>query len=177
MPAPCPAPTATAPVPPSPGPATYSRSALSPADEFKKGIKRDIAAFKPLKERKHWNTWHRTFRATALSQGLGDVLDETYSPSTADEQALFDVLQADTFAVFTATLHLSETSTLVRRYSIKGSSDEGNAQLIYIDLVWINAVTLASRGLPSTTSGYTKIVRLFFGLLLSRTWPTFCLRT
>ena len=62
-------------------------------------------------------------------------MDDTYSPSTADEQALFDVLQSYTFAVFTSTLQLSETSTIVRRYSIKGSNDEGNAQLLYKDLV------------------------------------------
>ena len=83
----------TVPKPPPPPPVTK----LSAAEEFKKGIKRDMTAFKPFKEKKAWNPWYRNFEAIATAQGLGNVLDPAYSPSTADKKALFSVLQSYTF--------------------------------------------------------------------------------
>ena len=62
---------------------------LSAADEFKKGIKREIGAFAKFKDRKQWNPWHRAFRATAKAQGLSNILDGTYTPSNDDETGLF----------------------------------------------------------------------------------------
>ena len=67
-------------------------SALSTADEFKKGIKRDITAFTTFKDKKSWNQWYRSSTAIADAQGLGNVLNPSYKPVTPEEQALFEVL-------------------------------------------------------------------------------------
>ena len=112
-------------------------SALSPADEFKRGIKRDVNAFQTFKDRRQWNQWHRSFVATAHSQGLGNVLDPDYTPSTPSEQALFDLLQSHTFAVFTSHLREPEASEIVRKYTGKSADDDKrhNAQLLYQELL------------------------------------------
>ena len=75
--------------------------------------------------------------ATAASQGLANVLDPDYSPSTPSEQALFDLLQDHTFAVFTLHLRETEASEIVRKYSGKGvdESKRHNAQLLYQELL------------------------------------------
>ena len=109
---------------------------LSAADEFKKAIKRDIRAFKPFKDKKYWNPWYRGFTAVARAQGLGNVLDPDYVPSTPEEQALFDVLQAYTFAVFTSCLLETQAATLVRDYSgTLAGANAGNAQKLHAALV------------------------------------------
>ena len=127
--APAPAPV---PVPTS----TRSPYALSPADEFKKSIKRDPSAFKPFSNYKQWNPWHCSFRVIAHAQGLADVLDATYVPSTGDQQALFGVLQQYTFAVFTNTLKEPSATNLLCRYTGKlAGTNEGNAQALYTNLV------------------------------------------
>ena len=114
---------------------TTVTSALSPADEFKKGIKRDISAFKPFKDRRTWNVWYRNFCAIAHSQGVNNVLDPTFMPATAAEQALFDVMQAHVFAVFTAHLHQPQASDLVRKYSGEQAGPlRGDAQKLHQEL-------------------------------------------
>ena len=77
---------------------------LLSADEFHKTVKRDITQYATFKDSKQWNLWYRGFVAIAKAQGLGNVLKPNYVPSTADEQALFDVLQEHMFAVFSQTL-------------------------------------------------------------------------
>lgn len=145
--------------------ASTADSKLSPADEFKKGIKRDISAFKPLKERKQWNLWHRNFRATAKAQGLDSILDHTYIPSTPESQALFDVLQSYGFAVFTNTLHEAEASDLVRKYSgASAGGDEGNAQKLYHELV-----KLMSGGIAAETAK-TDLELQIHAFRLDRNW-------
>jgi hypothetical protein len=86
------------------------RETKTPSDEIKKGIKRDINAFKPFKNRRSWKTWYRNFTAIAHSQGVSNVLNPSYVPSTPSEQALFDVMQSHVFAVFTAHLIQPQTS-------------------------------------------------------------------
>ena len=139
---------ADVPMTPSKGGATpfvAPRNKLSPADEFKKGIKRDITAFSKFSDRKQWNTWHRAFRATAKAQGLDNVLDATYVPSTSEEQALFDALQAYMFAAFTHTLKEPAATGVLRKYSGKTAVDEGNAQKLYQDLVALMSAGIAAR--------------------------------
>ena len=158
--------TATLPTPvAAPAPVASSTRTLSAANEFKKGIKRDITVFKTLKDQKQWNPWHHAFDATAIAQGLGNILDVSYLPTTLDEQALFDVLQAYGFAVFTTTLVLAETSTLVSRYSgPSAGANEGNAQLLYQDLV-----NLMSSGVAGGTL-HTNLEKQVISLRLTHTW-------
>ena len=76
-----------------------------------------MRAFKLFKEHKTWNQWYRSFAATAKAQGLNNVLDLTYTPSSLREQALFDVLQDYAFAVFTTCLVEAQAAALVRNYT------------------------------------------------------------
>ena len=123
-------------VPATSGGSPANPYSLSPADEFKKGIKRDMSHFPAFKDRKQWNPWHRSFRAVAKAQGLGNVLDGDYVPGTPAEIALFETCQSYLFAVFTKVLVQSEAASLVRVYSSKAAGEnEGNAQLLYQDLL------------------------------------------
>ena len=134
---------------------------LSPADEFKKSIKRDPTAFKSFSDRRQWNPWHREFRAIANAQGLGDVLDSAYTPSSTDQQALFDVLQSYTFAVFTRTLKEPSAAGILRNYTGKSAgSNEGNAQSLYRDLVKLMEGGMAARTARTKLEGDINRLRL-----------------
>ena len=138
--------------------ATTDPTKLSPADEFRKGIKRDITVFKPLKEKKQWNQWHRSFQATARAQGLGNVLNPTYQPFTVEEQALFDLLQDYTFAVFTSCLHEAQAANLVRNYSGRlAGKNAGNAQKLYTELVELMSTGISAR--TQRTNIETKLIQ------------------
>ena len=143
-----------------------SYSTLSPADEFRRSIKRDVNAFPTFKDRKNWNVWHRSFVATAASQGLSNVLDADYSPSNASEQAFFQVIQDFTFAVFTLHLRESESSEIVHRYSGESvpSDKRGNAQLLYQELV------LAMEGGMAGSTRRTTIEKRLQNLRLDQRW-------
>ena len=148
---------------PSGRPSTSSTSGyvLSPADEFKKSIKRDPTAFKSFSDRKQWNPWHREFRAIANAQGLADVLDSTYVPSSTDQQALFDVLQSYTFAVFTRTLKEPSAAGILRKYTGKSAgTNEGNAQALYVDLVQLMEGGMAARTSRTKLEGDINRLRL-----------------
>ena len=47
----------------------------SPADIFRRGIKRDPSLFPELKDERHNDAWHRSFMTQARAQGLEDALD------------------------------------------------------------------------------------------------------
>ena len=109
---------------------------MSAADEFKKGIKRDITAFTTFKDKKSWNQWYRSFTAIADAQGLGNVLNPSYKPVTPEEQALFGVLQSYAFAVFTTHLREPQAAEIVRKYSGSlAGPDKGDAQKLHAELV------------------------------------------
>ena len=123
-----------------------SSGSLSAADEFKKGIKREISAFTKFKDRKQWNPWHRAFRATAKAQGLSNILDATYVPTTDNEKGLFELLQAHTFAVFTNILTEPSATGVLRKYSGKSAGvNEGNTQKLYQELVELMEQGMAGR--------------------------------
>ena len=60
-------------------------------------MKRDITAFKTIKDRSHWRKWLDDSIATAASQGVDEPFDPNYRPSTAPEQELFDKKQGFVF--------------------------------------------------------------------------------
>ena len=47
---------------------------------FKKAAKRDISGFDILKDEKCYDVFHRSFEATAMTQGLSDVCDPNFKP-------------------------------------------------------------------------------------------------
>ena len=56
--------------------------ARQPAEEFKRGIKRDKTHYISLKENKQWDDWHRSPLATARSHGCEEVFNPKYKPKT-----------------------------------------------------------------------------------------------
>ena len=61
----------------------------SQVDQFKKSIKRDIAFFTVLKDKKQFKSWHQNLLATAAAQDVEEVLDPNYTPSNDEEALLF----------------------------------------------------------------------------------------
>ena len=51
---------------------------------FKKAAKRDISAFDILKDEKYYDVFHRSFKATAMTQGLSDVCDPNFKSKRGD---------------------------------------------------------------------------------------------
>ena len=100
-----------------------------PAEEFKKGIKRDKSHYTVLKEDKQWDNWRRTTLATARSHGCEDIFDSTYRPKTTEERDLFIEKQKFIYSVFDEYLQTDTGKSLVRTYEVTY-----NAQQIYTEL-------------------------------------------
>ena len=121
---------------PHPNPSTVASSStvrtstvVDLVREFKRGIKRDITQFTPLKDDTAWDNWNRSTTAQARAQDIADILDPTYSPSNPDEIALFMEKQKFMYAVFEKTLLTDKGKALVRQYQ-----HTFDAQSIYRDL-------------------------------------------
>lgn len=117
-PIPAPVPTSTPIAPPS-----------SLVRDFKRGIKRDIAHFIALKDDAAWDNWERATIAQARAQDVADVLNANYTPTTAEEIALFDEKQKYMYAVFEKTLLTDKGKSLVRVHQRKY-----DAQKVYAEL-------------------------------------------
>ena len=68
---------------------------------FWKAIICDSSAYKVFKNEKYFDSFMRSFKATAMSQGLGDILDENYVPDWNDdsETQLFEEKQIFMYSV------------------------------------------------------------------------------
>ena len=71
---------------------------------FKKAAKRDISAFDILKDEKYYDVFHRSFKATAMTQGLSDVCDPNFKPKRGDPHEQH---------IFTEKLYCSRPSKLI----------------------------------------------------------------
>jgi hypothetical protein len=69
---------------------THAHDAVA---DFKRGIKRDLSQFPILKDDKQWDGWNRSHIAQARAQGMEDVMNSTYKPTTTEDKALFAVKQ------------------------------------------------------------------------------------
>jgi hypothetical protein len=120
-----------APVAPAPAPVTPPTS----AEIFDRGLKRSVIDYKEFRERKHFNSWLRIFRATARVQDVDIVLDPLYTPSTPAEADLFDRKQRYVFQALTKTLLEPSAAEILRRYSDVNLPYYGNAQMLFADLI------------------------------------------
>jgi hypothetical protein len=107
-------------------PAASSTHARDAVADFKRGIKRDPSQFPILKDDKQWDGWHRSHNAQARAQGVEDVMNSTYKPTTTEDKALFEVKQTYMFAVFEKTLLTDQGKAYAREYE-----KESDAQSIY----------------------------------------------
>ena len=58
-------------------------------DEWRKGIKRDMTQYPTLKHDHQFNAWNRETKAVADSQGLSNVLNPKYTPTSIESLVLF----------------------------------------------------------------------------------------
>ena len=65
---------------PSTGSSLMSNESYHKLMACKKAAKRDISAFEILKDEKYYDAFHRSFKATAMIQGLSDVCDPNFKP-------------------------------------------------------------------------------------------------
>ena len=110
------------PVPVPSGPITsskptgYSTAAIE-LMEFKKGIKREIAAYPSLKDERYFDGFKRSLFIVIKSHECNEVLDPTYNPgSDPEQQELFEAKQTLMFMVFNAKLQTDMGKTIVRRH-------------------------------------------------------------
>jgi hypothetical protein len=103
-----------------------SPSVSNPGTPAARGIKRDPSQFPILNDDKQWDGWNRSHNAQARAQGVEDVMNSTYTPTTTEDKALFEVKQTYMFAVFKKTLLTDQGKAYVREYEKKS-----DAQSIY----------------------------------------------
>ena len=84
---------------------------------FKKGIKREIAAYPSLKDERYFDGLKRSLFIVAKTHKCNEVLDPTYTPgSEPEQQELFEAKQTFMFSVFNANLQTDMGKTIVRRH-------------------------------------------------------------
>ena len=77
----------------SPRPTEYSTAAIELMG-FKKGIKREIAAYPSLKDERYFDGFKRSLFIVAKSHECNEVLEPTYTPvSEPEQQELFEAKQ------------------------------------------------------------------------------------
>ena len=97
-------------------PTGYSPAAIELMG-FKKGIKREIAAYPSLKDERYFDGFKRSLFIVAKSHECNEVLDPSYTPgSEPEEQELFEAKQTFMFIVFNAKLQTDMGKTIVRRH-------------------------------------------------------------
>jgi len=95
-----------------------SSSRHTPAQEFRRGIKRDKTHYDILKDEKQWDTWKRKLESTATAHGCESILDPLFVPTQVDEVALFDEQQKFMYDVFINILRTDRGIHFVRTHSI-----------------------------------------------------------
>ena len=110
-------PTSTTFIPSNPSSKGTNPFNRSPAEEFKKTVKRDKAHYKALKTDKQWDSWNRSTISTARTHGCEDVLDSKYVPRTQEDKDLFDEKQKFMYSVFEDYLQTDKGKYYVRLYA------------------------------------------------------------
>ena len=99
-------------------PTRYSPAAIELMG-FKKGIKREIAAYFPLKDERYCDGFKRSLFIVAKTHECNEVLDPNYTPgSEPAEKELFEAKQTFMFSVFNANLQTDRGKTIVRRHLV-----------------------------------------------------------
>ena len=84
---------------------------------YKKGIKREIAAYPSLKDERYFDGFKRSLFIVAKSHEFSKVLNPTYNPGSGpDQQELFEAKQTFMFSAFNANLQADMGKTIVRRH-------------------------------------------------------------
>jgi hypothetical protein len=106
-----------------------SQGNLLTVQAFRRGVKRDKADYKNLKDDKYFNSWSRGFVATDRMHHTELVLNEKCVPKNDDGKVVFKEMQIFTSAVFEEHLKTSKGKSLVSQYE-----ETHDAQSIYREL-------------------------------------------
>ena len=110
---------------------TFNSNARTPAEEFKRGTKRDVNVYPVLRDEKQWFTWKREWTATALAQGIDDVMDPNFIPSSdPDQQALFEEKQKFAWAVLCNGLKTDTGKNIIRKWESTRDAQKALAELV-----------------------------------------------
>ena len=97
-------------------PTGYSPAAIELMG-FKKGIKREIAAYPSLKDERYFVGFKRSLFIVAKTHECNEVLDPNYTAGSEPEaKELFEAKQTFMFCVFNANLQTDMGKTIVRRH-------------------------------------------------------------
>ena len=97
--------------------------------DFMKGVKRDATAYPKLQDDTEWDNWNRSIVSTAHTQGLEDIIDETFVPASNVDKALFKKKQEFMYNVFDTTLKTDYGKKIVRKHF-----ETADAQKVYVEL-------------------------------------------
>ena len=92
-------PPSTSPSNPSTPLSSKPVSTYTPAELFRRGIKRDPTLFPTLKDEKFNDSWHRSFVNQARAQDVSEVLDPLYMPMSDAAEELFSEKQKYLYAI------------------------------------------------------------------------------
>ena len=96
-------------------PTGYSPAAIELMG-FKKGIKREIAAYRSLKDERYFDGFKRSLLLVSKTHECNEVLDPNYTPGSApEEQEHFESKQTFMVSVCNANLQTDMGKTIVRR--------------------------------------------------------------
>ena len=133
------------------GTLTHPSKTRDPVIDFKRGIKRDINLYQPLKSDSQWDSWQRHMMSQARAQGVEDILDPTYSPPAGNE-ALFDEKQKYMFAVFERTLLTDKGKAILRANAVSYDAQKTYRELKAYSLTSTKALLDSSKLLSYITS-------------------------
>ena len=118
-----PEPVPSGPIPTS-RPTGYSPAAIELMG-FKKGIKREIAAYPSLKDERYFEGFKRSLFIVAKTHKCSEVKDPNYTPGSEPEAIeLFEAKQTFMFSVFNANLQTDMGKTIVRRHLANTDAQE-----------------------------------------------------
>ena len=113
-------------------PAATNKPTSKPVDviaDFNKGVKRDATVYPKLQDDTEWDNWNRSIVSTARTQGLEDIINETYVPTTTIENDLFALRQNFMYDVFDKSLKTDYGKKIVCKHF-----EKANAQKVYMEL-------------------------------------------
>ena len=102
--------------PPPPPPPVTKAPTYTPAELFRRGIKRDPNLFPTLKDEKFNDNWHRSFVNQARAQDVSQVIDPLYVPMDETEAELFIEKQKYVYAILEAKVLTDRGKAIVREY-------------------------------------------------------------
>ena len=151
--------TTTAPAPMATAPSTSPQlTTPSPkytkAELFKRGIKRDPSLFPTLKDERYNDVWHRSFLTQARAQDVAEVLNPSYSPTSAEDMELFDEKKMYVYSVLESKVLTDQGKNIVRQHEIDYDAQAVYKKLLTHHLVSTKAAMTSSDILSYITSAH-----------------------